>query len=129
MFSFLFRSATYYIIWKKFQKQIILVVLSLIAISVISSVYEDLYKVLKVSNKDALVGLLLFKWFLITLIIGFNIYKLKQVKLDEDEKHQIFDEEKKPQKIYPKKTQEVLRKKEKLISTTDLILKKYTKGK
>lgn len=124
MFSFLFRSATYFILWKKFQKQIILVGLSLIAISVISFVYEDLYKVLKVSNKDALVGLLLFKWFLISSIIGFNIYKLKQVKLDTQEKHQIFDEEK-PKKIYPKKSQEVLKKKEKLITTTDVILKKY----
>lgn len=124
MFSFLFRSATYYIIWKKFQKQIILVGLSLIAISVISSVYEDLYKVLKVSNKDALVGLLLFKWFLILLIIGFNIYKLKQLKLDENEKHKIFDEEDEPKKIYPEKSQEVLKKK-KLHSTTDVILKKY----
>ncbi|MBD3841885.1 MAG: hypothetical protein IE909_08365 [Campylobacterales bacterium] len=125
MFSFLFRSATYYIIWKKFQKQIILVVLSLIAISIISSVYEDLYKVLKVSNKDALVGLLLFKWFLISSIIGFNIYKLKQVKLDENEKHKIFNEEDEPKKIYPKKSEEVLKKKEKLTTTTDVILKKY----
>jgi len=122
LFGFLFRSATYYIIWKKFQKQIILVVLSLLAISIISFAYEDLYKVLKVGNKDALVGLLLVKWFLISLIIGFNIYK---VKLDENEKHKIFDEEEEPKKIYPKKSQEVLKKKEKLTTTTDVILKKY----
>ena len=128
MFSFLFRSATYYIIWKKFQKQIILVTLSLIAIIVIIGVYNDLFNVLKISNKDSLIGLLLFKWFLISLIVGFNIYKLKQVKLDENEKHKIFDDEEQPKKIYPKKSQDVLNKKEKLISTTDVILKKYIKN-
>ncbi len=126
MFRFLLRSTTYYILWKKFQNQIILVVLSLVAISVISLIYDDLYNVLKVSNKDALEGLLLFKWFLISLIIGFNIYKLKQVKLDKDEKHKIFDEEDEPKNIYPKKPQEVLKKKKKLTTTTDLILKKYS---
>lgn len=126
MFSFLFRSATYFIIWKKFQKQIILVVLSLIAISFISFIYDDLYKVLKVSSKDSLVGLLLTKWFLISLIVGFNIYKLKQVKFDDNEKHKIFDEENEPKKVYPKKSQEVLKKK-KIHSTTDVILKKYAK--
>lgn len=124
MFSFLFRSATYYIIWKKFQSQIILIVLSLIAVSIISFIYDDLYKVLKVSNKDSLVGLLLLKWFLISLIIGFNIYKLKQVKLEDEEKKEIF-EEKSKEKDLPKESKKVLKKK-KLMSTTDLVLKKYT---
>lgn len=129
MFNFLFRSATYYIIWKKFQSEIILVVLSLIAISIISFVYDDLYKVLKVSNKDSLVGLLLFKWFLISMIIGFNIYKLKQVKLDEDERCKIFDNTNNTQKSFSKNARDVLNKNEKLTTTTDLILNKYTKGK
>jgi len=99
--------------------------LSLIAISVISFVYDDLYTVLKVSNKDSLLGLLLLKWFLISLIIGFNIYRLKQVKLDENEKKEIFNEKQTSQKIYPKKSQSVLNKKEKLNTTTDVILKRY----
>jgi len=125
MFGFLLKSTTYYILWQKFQKQIILIVLSLIAISVISFVYDDLYTVLKVSNKDSLLGLLLLKWFLISLIIGFNIYRLKQVKLDENEKKEIFNEKQTSQKIYPKKSQSVLNKKEKLNTTTDVILKRY----
>jgi cbb3-type cytochrome oxidase subunit 3 len=128
MFSFLLKSATYLILWRKFQKQIILVVLSLIVISIISSVYEDLYKVLKVSNKDALIGLLLFKWFLISSIIIYNIYKLKQVHIEDSEKKAIFENDDKVQKVYPKKSQDVL-KKDTLQTTTDLILKKYINDK
>lgn len=125
MFSFLFRSVTYFILWKKFQKQIILIVLSLIAIVIITSIYDDLFTVLKVSNKDSLVGLLLMKWFLISLIVGFNIYKLKQVKLEESEKKEIFEDTKRDKIIYPVKSQKILNKKEQLTTTTDVILKKY----
>jgi len=125
MFSFLFKSATYFILWKKFQKQIILIVLSLIVIVIIISIYDDLFTVLKVSNKDTLVGLLLMKWCLISLIVGFNIHKLKQVKLEESEKKEIFEDAKNDEKIYPTKSQKILNKKEKLTTTTDVILKKY----
>lgn len=125
MFSFLFRSATYFILWKKFQKQIILIILSLLVIVIITSIYDDLFTVLKVSNKDSLVGLLLLKWFLISSIVGFNIYTLKQVKLEESEKKEIFEDSKNDKKIYPKKSQKILDKKEKLTTTTDVILKKY----
>ena len=125
MFSFLFRGATYYILWQKFQKQIILIILSIIAISVIMGIYDDLFKVLKVSNKDSLVGLLLFKWFIISCIVGFNIYKLKQIKLEDKEKVEIFE---KPQveenQDIPQQSKEILKKK-KLLSTTDVILNKY----
>lgn len=129
MFSFLFRSATYFIIWKKFKKQIILIILSLISIFVISFVYNDLYKVLKISNKDLLFGLLLLKWFLIFTIIGFNIYKFKKVKFDYEDNHKIFDDENKSKKVYPKKSNEILNKKDSLRTTTDLILKKYESKK
>lgn len=125
MFGFLFRSATYYIIWKKFRKHIVLVLLSLISITIISFIYDDLYKILKVSNKDALVELLLFKWLLISLIVGFNIYKLKQVKLEETEKKEIFSNETE-EKPLPEQSKRVLRK-EKLLSTTDVVLNKYIK--
>lgn len=127
MFSFLFKGATYYIIWKKFQKQIILLVLSIITITIVSSVYDDLYQVMKVGQKESLVGLLLIKWFLISCIIIFNIYKLKQVKLDDSEKDEIFEDTKESTKIYPKKSQDILNKKTKLTTTTDVILKKYVK--
>ena len=127
MFGFLFRSATYYVIWKKFQKQIVLVLFSLVLIVLISSIYDDLFEVLKVSNKDALLVLLFGKWVVISLIIGFNIYKLKQVKLNEGEQKELLDQIEEPKKVYPKKSQDVLEKKESLTTTTDLILKKYIK--
>jgi hypothetical protein len=81
---------------------------------------------MKVSHKENLVILLLVKWFLISSIILFNIYKLKQVKLEESEKKEIFEETKESKKTYPKKSQYVLNKKTKLTTTTDLILKKYS---
>ncbi|MDD2653070.1 MAG: hypothetical protein PHX44_08485 [Sulfurimonas sp.] len=126
MFGFLFRGATYYILWKKFQKQIILAALSIVIIVAIMGIYNDLFEVLKRSHKDNLIALLLFKWFLIVIIVGFNIYKLKQVKFDEDEKREIFKEADESKNKYPKKSQDVLNKKERLTTTTELILKKYT---
>lgn len=126
MFGFLFRSATYYILWQKFQKQIVMIILSIILISITLGVYDDLFKVLKVSNKDSLVLLLLAKWLIISSIIGFNIYKLKQIKLEDNEKRELFDENIKNNKIYPKKSQEFLDKRNKLLTTTDVILKKYS---
>lgn len=124
MFGFLLRGATYYILWQKFQKQIILITISLIAIFAIAGIYDDLFKVLKVSHKETLLVLFLVKWFLIALIIGFNIYKLKEVKV-EDTKEVITAVQNNEKKIYPKKSTNILRKKEKLQSTTDIILKKY----
>jgi len=128
MFGFLFRGATYYILWKKFKKRIIFVALSLVALFMISLAYDDLYEVFKVSNKDALMGLFLSKWFLISFIVGLNIYKLRQIKFEEEEKKQLFARADELQIVYPEKSQKLLHKQEKLTTTTDLILKKYTKG-
>jgi UDP-N-acetylmuramyl pentapeptide phosphotransferase/UDP-N-acetylglucosamine-1-phosphate transferase len=126
MFGFLFRSATYYILWQKFQKQIILVTLSLISISIIFGIYDDLFKVLKVNNKDSLIVIFIFKWIFVSLIIFYNIYKLKQVKIEDtnDVIQAVKNDEK---KIYPQNVTNVLRKKQKLTTTTDLILKRYKK--
>ena len=125
MFGFLFKSATYYILWQKFQKQIVMIILSVILIAITLGVYDDLFKVLKVSNKDSLVVLLLAKWFIISFIIGFNIYKLKQIKIDKDDTEELFNhKEENITKNYPVKTQDVLKKKT-LKTTTDIILEKY----
>lgn len=110
MFSFLFRSATYFLLWKKFQKQIITITISIILLSLVFSIYDDLYEILKVSDKDSLIWLLLFKWFIVLLIIGFNIYKLKKVKLDDTEKQEICHIDEESQKDYPKRSQKVLKK-------------------
>lgn len=124
MLGFLFKSTTYFILWKKFQKQIITIVISIILVLLISSVYDDLHEIFKVSDKDNLIWLLLFKWFIVLFIIGFNIYKLKRIKLDDKEKQEIYHIDEEFQKDYPKKSQKVLRRK-KIITTTDLIMKKY----
>ncbi|MDD2384591.1 MAG: hypothetical protein PHN18_10415 [Sulfurospirillaceae bacterium] len=123
MFTFLFKTTTYYILLKKFRHQIILVILSLIAISFINGIYEDIYKVAKVSNKENLFTLLLIKWFLVLCIVGYNLYKLKQIKLSDEEKKEILTSE---PKSYSPSIQKLLEK-ETLLSTTDIILEKYKK--
>ncbi len=123
MFGFLLRTTTYYIVWKKFNKQIILIILSILAILLINAIYKDLFTLLKVTHKESLVGLFFVKWFFILMIAMYNIYKLKNVKLSEDERAAIL-ETKEPE--LPNEMQELLKKK-RLTSTTDLILKKYKK--
>ncbi len=121
MFTFLFKTTTYFILLKKFRHQIILVILSLIAIALINGIYEDIYKVAKVSQKESLFVLLLIKWFLVLCIVGYNLYRLKQIKLSDEEKKEILSSE---PKVYPPTIQKLLEK-ETLLSTTDLIIKKY----
>ncbi|KIM08392.1 MAG: hypothetical protein KU29_04755 [Sulfurovum sp. FS06-10] len=121
MFTFLFKTTTYFILLKKFRHQIILVIASLIGIALINGIYEDIYKVAKVSQKESLFVLLLIKWFLVLCIVGYNLYKLKQVKLSDEEKKEILAS---GPKIYPPTIQKLLDK-ETLLSTTDLIIKKY----
>lgn len=126
MFGFVFRSATYFIIWKKFRTQIISIAISLIAIVIIINIYNDLFEIMSINNKEDLLNLMLSKWILICSIIAFNLYRLKQVKLDESEKKELLKKSE-PKKPYPKKSQELLDKQEQLATTTDLILKKYMK--
>jgi len=123
MFSFMFKTTTYYILWKKFNKQIILIGLSLVFIGIIHIIYQDLFQLLKVAHKESLVWLFAIKWILIVLILIYNIKKLKQTKLNDEEKAQIFEDQKQE---LPKQTQDLLNK-EKLISTTDILVKKYKK--
>lgn len=126
MLKLLFKTTTYFVLWKKFKKQIILVLFSLILISFIGIIYEDLLEVVKINNRDSVGVLLFFKWFLIFTIIGSNIYVLRKSKVgikDIDSKtmkESLFTN-------YSKKEQELLNKKEDLISRTDFLLKKYEK--
>jgi len=54
MLNLLFKTTAYYVIWQKFKKQIIVITFSIILISLIGIIYEDLFKVLKVSSKEKL---------------------------------------------------------------------------
>ena len=123
MFGFLFKTTTYYVLFKKFRHQIGLVIISMIGIGLINGIYEDIYKVAKVSNKENLFALLLIKWFLVLCIVGYNLYKLKQISLSDEEKKEILAA---APKSYSPTIQKILEK-ETLASTTDIILEKYKK--
>jgi large-conductance mechanosensitive channel len=123
MFGFLFRTTTYYLLWKKFSKQIILIGLSILFLLLVEKIYDDLFELLKVSSKESLIGLFISKWLVFLLVITYNIYRLKKTQLTKEEKEEIFDS-KEPE--YSKEIQELLEKK-KLTSTTDILIKKYKK--
>ena len=119
----MFKTTTYYILWKKFNKQIILIGLSLVLIGITHIIYQDLFQLLKVAHKESLIWLFAVKWALILSILFYNVKKLKQTKLDEEEKAQIFETKPEPP---PKHTHELLDQ-QKLTSTTDILIKKYKK--
>ena len=126
MFSLLLRTGTYYVLWQKFRGQFIMLLISVVLVMIILGVYNDLYSVLKITNKDSILLLLLLKWSLILLIIGMNIYSFKKLKI-KDVKESIEKEQeytsKKAEPLTP--TQEFVKNKEILFTTTDLILEKY----
>ncbi len=130
MFSLLLRTGTYYVLWQKFRKQFMMMLISFVLIAMILGIYNDLYSVLKITNKDSVLLLLLLKWSLILLIIGVNIYSFKKIKI-KDVKESIIKEQsniaKKVKPLTP--TQEYVKHKETLSTTTDLILEKYVNKK
>ncbi|TKI69054.1 hypothetical protein FCU45_08825 [Sulfurimonas crateris] len=130
MLGFIFRSGTYYILWQKFKKQIITLLVSVGLVLIIMGVYNDLFSVLKISNKESILYLLFLKWFLIVLIVGVNILMLKRLNTKEFKKAIKIEQEKETKKDKPiLSAHEKLVQKEKLLNTTDLILAKYAKKK
>jgi UDP-N-acetylmuramyl pentapeptide phosphotransferase/UDP-N-acetylglucosamine-1-phosphate transferase len=120
MFSFIFKTATYLLIWKKFKTQIISILVSILLIWLIFGIYDDLVKILELNDISSLIYLLLGKWFFTFIIVFYNINMFKSLKKDIEE-NDMFVEEK---IVLPIKSQEVLEKKD-ILTTTDLILKKY----
>ena len=121
MMNFLFKTGTYLFIWKKFKSQIISILISLFLIFMIFSIYEDLIKIAELKNTSTLLYLLLGKWFIVSIIVLFNIISIKNHKKDSEFENEIFKDE---IVILPIKSQEILNKKD-ILTTTDLILKKY----
>ena len=128
-------------IWNKFKSQFITLLVSIILVVAIFSIYEDLHKVLKISDKESVFGLLILKWFLLSLIFGFNWYqfrKLKSKPKDENETYiqkeyttnsynkvnPSYESTKSTLKPIPKQHTNIFKKK-KLKTKTDVILKKY----
>lgn len=120
MFNLLFKTTAYYVIWKKFKKHILLILNSIFLIGFIGIVYDDVFQVMKVKDKDMLGTLLFFKWFFIMTIIAINIYILRKTKIDAKEvaSSNISND---------KQNEKIIMKKGELFSTSDLILKKYEK--
>jgi large-conductance mechanosensitive channel len=130
MLGFIFKSGTYYLLWQKFKKQIITLLVSVGLVLIIIGVYNDLFSVLKISNKESILYLLFLKWFLIVLIIGFNVFMLKRLSTKEFKQAIKIEEAKEVKQVKQPLTQEeILLQKEKLLTTTDLILAKYAKKK
>ena len=119
MMNFLFKTGTYLFIWKKFKTQIISILASIVLIWLIFGIYDDLIKIFKLENTSTLLYLLLAKWLIVSFIILYNILLIKSIKTASKDK--IIEKE---EIILPKKSQEILDKKD-ILTTTDLILKKY----
>ena len=119
MMNFLFKTGTYLFIWKKFKTQIISILASIVLIWLIFGIYEDLIRIFELENTSILLYLLLGKWILIALIILYNILLIKSIK-----KPKIDETLEKEEINLPKKSQEILDKKD-ILTTTDIILKKY----
>ncbi len=120
MFNIIFKTATYLLIWKKFKTQIISILVSILHVWLIFGIYDDLVKIFELTNANSLLYLLVGKWFFILIIVFYNIRIFKSLKQDI-EVNDMFVEEK---IVLPIKSQEVLEKKD-ILTTTDLILKKY----
>lgn len=107
-----------------------MLLISVVLVVMILGIYNDLYSVLKITNKESVLLLLLLKWSLILLIISVNIYSLKRIKIN-DVKESIKKEQaytsKKAEPLTP--TQNYVKHKETLSTTTDLILEKYRNKK
>ena len=119
MMNFLFKTGTYLFIWKKFKTQIISIITSVFLVWLIFRIYDDLIKIFELEDTSTLLYLLLGKWLIVSFIILYNILLIKSIK--SPSKDEIIENE---EIILPKKSQEILDKKD-ILTTTDLILKKY----
>ena len=120
MMNFLFKTGTYLLIWKKFKTQIISILVSILLIWLVFGIYDDLVKIFELEDTSSLLYLLAGKWFFIFAIVFYNVSIFKSLKQDIEESGTFVEEE----IVLPIKSQEILEKKD-ILTTTDLILKKY----
>ena len=118
MFNFLIKGGAFLFLWKKYKAKIISIIASILIIWLLFSIYDDLIKTFQIVDTTTLLFLLLGKWTIVILTIFINIKLLQSI-----EELDVINEEK---VILTKKSQDVLEKKD-ILTTTDLILKKYTK--
>lgn len=127
MFGLLLRTGTYYVLWQKFRQQFVMLLVSAVLLAFIFGIYNDLFSLLKISNQESIIKLLLVKWALVLLIIGVNVWAFRRKKASVKKTHHLCivptQEE-----ILSASAKQVLLKKT-LLSTSDLILAKYDKKK
>lgn len=119
MMNFLFKTGTYLFIWKKFKTQIISLLASIVLVWLIFGIYDDLIKIFELEDTSTLLYLLIGKWLIVGFIILYNILLIKSIKAPSN--NEIIENE---EIILPKKSQDILDKKD-ILTRTDLILKKY----
>jgi len=113
MFNFIFKGGTYFILYKKFRQEFFTVLLSIIALIVLLSLYDDLFKVLKITDQQSIIYLLIFKWFIIVSIVVFNYIRFKRIHIADAKK-----------KTKAPHVQELMNQK-KLKTKSDIIIQKY----
>ena len=99
----------------KFKTQIISIIASMVLVWLIFGIYDDLIKIFELEDTVTLLYILLGKWLIVCLIILYNILFIKSIKTISKDK--IIENE---EIILPKKSQEILDKKD-ILTTTDLI--------
>ena len=111
----LIKISSYYFLFKKFKKQIFLLLFSILLIGIIVNIFNDVISAL---DKNQIFIAIAIKWSLIIFIIFINfiIFKPKP-NVDEE-----------ITKIDPTPYSEEILKKDKLLTKKDKILNKYLKN-
>jgi len=123
----LIKISSYYFLFKKFKKQIFLLLFSILLIGIIVNIFNDVISAL---DKNQIFIAIAIKWSLIIFIIFINFIifkKLVKKPSNSEPKHNI--DEKITKKIDPPTpySEEIL-KKDKLLTKKDKILNKYLKN-
>jgi len=124
----LIKISSYYFLFKKFKKQIFLLLFSILLIEIIVNIFNDVVSVL---DKNQILIAIAIKWSLIIFIIFINFIIFKKLvkkpsKSNSKPKHNI--DKKITKKIKPTPYSEEILKKDKLLTKKDKILNKYLKN-
>jgi len=129
MFNYLFKTGTYYLLFKKFKKEIIAIVVSLCLLIIIFGIFNDVFIIFQITDVKTLAIVVFLKWFLVVGIIVFNIFTFKRLikKNNSSKSHKLVKKQHDTNNTSIDKStysQQILNK-EKLLTKSDLVLKKY----
>ena len=111
-------------LWQKFRGQFVTLIVSAVLVILTLSIYEDIYSLLKTTNKDSLWILFILKYSVLILIGLWNIHYFKTIKI-KPLKQKI--EENPLEQLEP--IEKKMLQKTSLKSKTDFILEKYASKK